>query len=169
MASPPGFTSAIEPKHVQTYRSIPPIQLPALGLSAAAETVRSEFLKSRVAFARLEAEILGRHKTLKERDLSPETVKTVAPEYADDYLKAWTRREEARRAYEALTSDAPDSRATGDLGPTAPGQSAVFKGLVAGRKRTTRKPRKSRKHGSARILHNARRRVSRRNATARAA
>jgi len=139
MATPPGFTSAIEPKHVRAYRGIEPLQLPSSGLVAKEDAIRSEFLKSRVEFARLEAEILSRHKELKERDLDPETIKSKAPEYAEDYVKAWTRRNAARKAYEEANRPSPLSRGVKSLGPTAPGQSAVFKGLVAGRKRTNRK------------------------------
>ena len=146
--SPPGFTSRIEPKHVQTYRSIPPVQLPPSGLASQENAVRSEFLQSRVAFARLEAEILNRHRELKERDLEPETIQAKAPEYAEDYLGAWTRRNRARKAYDALTAPAATSRGVETLAPTTPGKSAVFKGLVAGRKRTrrTRTRRSTKKH-----------------------
>lgn len=136
--------------------------LPPSGFAAKGDAIRSEFLKSRVAFARIEAEILSRHKELKERDLDPETIKSKAPEYADDYVQAWTRRNAAQAAYEAVDGPSPTSRGVKTLGPTGPTTSTLFKGLVAGRKRTTHKLRKSRKHGSSRVLRRTRRRVSRR-------
>jgi hypothetical protein len=144
--SPPGFTSAIEPKHVQTYRSIPPVQLPPSGLASQETAIRSEFLQSRIALARLEAEILSRHKEI--RTLDPETIQAKAPEYAEDYLGAWTRRNRARKAYEEANRPSPLSRGVDTLAPTTPGKSAVFKGLVAGRKRTrrTRNRRSTKKH-----------------------
>ena len=64
-----------------------------------------------------------------------------------------------------IPGPAPTIRYTGRLTPHVPAPSAIFKGLVAGRKRTTQKPR-SRKNGSARVLRRTRRRVSRRTPTA---
>jgi hypothetical protein len=175
--SPPGFTSYGVPKTTRALRAVESIQLPPSGLSAKTASIQSEFLKARVAFARLEAEILDRYrKTLRERDLTPDTVADKAPEYADDYRKAWTRKEEARVAYEALAQPPRTSRAAAAVPvppfpkdykvPSLPAagltQSTVFKGLVAGRKRTTRKPRKTRKHGPSRVLRHGRGRVSRR-------
>jgi hypothetical protein len=64
-----------------------------------------------------------------------------------------------------LPGPAPSIRYTGRLTPHVPAPSAIFKGLIAGRKRTTQKPR-SRKNGSARLLRRTRRRVSRRTPTA---
>ena len=60
-----------------------------------------------------------------------------------------------------IPGPAPPIRYTGRLTPHVPAPSAIFKGLIAGRKRTTHKPR-SRKNGSARVLRRTRRRVSRR-------
>lgn len=60
-----------------------------------------------------------------------------------------------------IPGPAPTIRYTGRLTPHVPAPSAIFKGLIAGRKRTTHKPR-SRKNGSARVLRRTRRRVSRR-------
>ena len=61
----------------------------------------------------------------------------------------------------SLPGPAPTIRYTGRLKPHVPAPSAIFKGLIAGRKRTTQKPR-SRKNGSTRVLRRTRRRMSRR-------
>lgn len=158
--SPPGFTSAIEPKHINAYRQIPALAIPVSKHARTGELARSDFLKARVSLARVEGDILDWHPTIDR--LSPETVGKSAPEFLEEYLAALKRYETTRTAYEAV-APADAELSTGPLPPTKPSRSAVFKGLIAGRKRTTRKLRKSRKHGSSRVQRRTRGRVSRRN------
>ena len=156
--SPPGFTSRIEPKHVRAYQDIPPVAMPVSTLSRKGELARTDFLKARVALARIEGDILDWHPTIGR--LAPETVAKSAPEFLQEYLALLKRYETTRAAYEVAAPGDPEFT-TGALAPTPPTQSAVFKGLVAGRKRTTQKHRKTRKHGSSRVLRRTRGRLSR--------
>jgi hypothetical protein len=157
--SPPGFTSNYQPKHISAYRQIPPLAIPVSKRERAGELARSDFLKARVSLARIEGDILDWHPNIDR--LSPETVAKSAPEFLQEYLAALKRFADMRTAYEAAAPEDPEFT-TGALAPTPPTQSTVFKGLVAGRKRTTRKPRKTRKHGPSRVLRRTRGRVSRR-------
>ncbi len=162
-SSPPGFTSNLQPKHLSAYRQIPPLAMPVSKRERVGELARSDFLKARVSLARIEGDILDWHPNIDK--LSPETVAKGAPEFLQEYLAALKRFADMRTAYEAAAPGDPEFT-TGPLPPTTPTQSAIFKGLVAGRKRTTRKHRKSRKHGPSRVLRHSRGRVSRRNPTA---
>lgn len=157
--SPPGFTSNYQSKHISAYRQIPPLAIPVSKHARTGELARADFLKARVSLARVEGDILDWHPTLDR--LSPETVGKSAPEFLEEYLAALKRYETTKAAYDVANPGHPEFIA-GPLPPTKPSQSAVFKGLVAGRKRTTRKPRKTRKHGPSRVLRHGRGRMSRR-------
>lgn len=151
--SPPGFTSALEPKHAVAYNSIAPGQLPPSVLARQAETARIEYLKARTGLARVESDILDWYKDLREKDLNVDTIAAKAPLFANDYKAAVARRDKAQADYEATL--AATERSTGTLAPRTPAQSALFPKL-------TGVGRKTRKHGHARLRRRARGRLSRR-------
>jgi hypothetical protein len=152
--SPPGFTSAYQPKHTNAYRAVELTYLPPSVATRQESDARIEFLKARTSLARVESDILDWHKDLREKDLSVETVAAKAPMFLEDYKAALARRDKAQAAYEATVAAAEPTRTLGTVAPRTPGDSKLFPGLKGVGRRT--------RNGHTRLRRRTRRRVSRR-------